>query len=244
MVEGQLRDSTRSIPNFFLHNENQSTIKIQTYTIGNPPKSDGADETGGASRILVWDTPRTTGRGGHTRIASIRTPEVTGIHRNSRWDFPWKRTLFTSDGPDSTTSGNDTPEGLADRPPDVEYSAGGPIHSDRDLLIQQLMETIWPPTPVAQERSPASDLETLLLNWLPVGTVTEEDIVSPEPLSDSVEGCFSCGGLTHTTDQCRTLDESFPFLPMGWVAEHIGDKFILGPGPPPSPRGHQTGNDD
>ena len=64
MVEGQLRDSTRSIPKFFLHNENQSTIKIQTYTSGNPPKSDGADETGDASRILVWDTPRTTGRSG------------------------------------------------------------------------------------------------------------------------------------------------------------------------------------
>ena len=32
--------------------------------------------------------------------------------------------------------------------------------------------------------------------------------------------CFAaaegCGELTHTTDQCRTLDESFPFLPTGW----------------------------
>ena len=79
-----------------------------------------------------------------------------------------------------------------------------PIGSDRDLIIQQLMEAICPPTPVAQERSPASDLETLLLNWLPVGTVTEEDVVSPDPSTDSVEGCFSCGGLTHTTDQSRT----------------------------------------
>ena len=113
-----------------------------------------------------------------------------------------------------------------------------PIRSDRDLLIQQLMEAICPPTPVAQERSQAGDLETLLLNWLPVGTVTEEDVVSPDPSTDSVEGCFSCGGSTHTTDQCRTLD-SFPFLPTGWQAEHIGDKFILGPGPPPSPRGQQ-----
>ena len=43
-------------------------------------------------------------------------------------------------------------------------------------------------------------------------------------------------------DQCRTLDESFPFLPTGWQVEHIGDKFILGPGPPPGPRGQQTGN--
>ena len=46
-----------------------------------------------------------------------------------------------------------------------------PIRSDRDLLIQQLMEVLCPPTPVAQERSPAGDLETSLLNWLPVGTV-------------------------------------------------------------------------
>ena len=107
-----------------------------------------------------------------------------------------------------------------------------PIRSDRDLLIQQLMEAICPPTPVAQERSTAGDLETLLLNWLPVGTVTEEDVVSPNPSTDSVEGCFSCGGSTHTTNRCRTLDESFPFLPTGWQAEHIRDKFILRPGPP------------
>ena len=119
-----------------------------------------------------------------------------------------------------------------------------PIRSDQDLLIQQLMEAIRPPTSVAQERSPTTDLETLLLNWLPVGTVTEEDVASPDPSSDSVKGCFSCGGLTHMTDQCRTLDESFPFLPTGWQAEHIGDKFILGPGPPPSPQGQQTGNAD
>ena len=107
-----------------------------------------------------------------------------------------------------------------------------PMRSDRYLLIQQLMEAICPPTPVAQERSPAGDLETLLLNWLPVGTVTEEDVVSPEPSTDSVEGCFSCGGSTHTMDQCRTLDESFPFLPTGWQAEHIGEKVILGTGSP------------
>ena len=72
-----------------------------------------------------------------------------------------------------------------------------PIPSDWYVLIQQLMEAICPPTPVAQERSAATDLETLLLNWLPVGTVTEEDAGSPDPTADSAEGCFSCGGLTH-----------------------------------------------
>ena len=105
------------------------------------PKSDGADERGDVSRILVWGTPRTTGRGGHRQIASIRTeqpadrkgraggrpggdriPEEMDGHGDSRWDFPWKRALFTSDGPDSTTFDSDTPESHADRPPDVEYS--------------------------------------------------------------------------------------------------------------------------
>ena len=108
-----------------------------------------------------------------------------------------------------------------------------PIPSDRDLLIKQLMEAICPPRPVAQERSVATDLAL-------VGTVTEEDAASPDLSSDSAEGCFSCGGLTHTTDQCQTLDESFPFLPMGWQAEHIGDQVILGPGPPARPWGQQT----
>ena len=116
-----------------------------------------------------------------------------------------------------------------------------PIPSDRDLLIQRLMGAICP---VAQERSAVTELETILLNWLPVGTVTEEDAASPNPSADSGEGCFSCGVLTHTTDQCQTLDESFPFLLTGWQAERIGDQFILRPGPQAGPQSQQMGNAD
>ena len=119
-----------------------------------------------------------------------------------------------------------------------------PIPSDRDILIQRLMGAIYPPKPVAQERSAVTDLETMLLNWLPVGKVTEEDAASPNPSADSAEGCFSYGVLTHTTDQCQTLDESFPLLPTGWQVERIGDQFILGPGPQAGPRSQQIGNAD
>ena len=72
------RTTKRQYSDFFSHNENQSTIKIQTYISGNPPKSDGADETGDASRILIWGTPRATSRSGHMRITSIRTHPVSG----------------------------------------------------------------------------------------------------------------------------------------------------------------------
>ena len=85
------------------------------------------------------------------------------------------------------------------------------------------MGTVFPPQPVAQERSAVTELETMLLNW---------------------KGCFSSGVLTHTTDQCRTLDESFPFLPTGWQAERIGEQFILGSGPPARPQSQQMGNAD
>ena len=66
---------------------------------------------------------------------------------------------------------------------------------------------------------------------LPVSSVTREDVSKSEPLPESLEGCFSCGQLTHETEQCQVLDESFPFLPVGWQADRSGDEFILRPGP-------------
>ena len=130
---------------------------------------------------------------------------------------------------------------LLPSPPPPEAA---PVPSDQDLLIQRLMGAICPSQPVAQERSKLTDLETMLLNWLPVGTVTEEDAASPKSCSDSAEGCFSCGVLTHTTAHCQTLDESFPFFPTGWQADRIGDQFILGPGPQAGPLSQQMGNAD
>ena len=112
--------------------------------------SDGADRTEDASRILVWGTPRTTGRSGHEKFASFfldsvsqrieqpashkcrvgyrsagdRIAEETDGHGDSRWDIPRKRALFTSNGTDSRTFGSNTPESHVDRAPDVEYSQG------------------------------------------------------------------------------------------------------------------------
>ena len=44
-----------------------------------------------------------------------------------------------------------------------------------------------------QEWSKLTDIEILLQNMLPVGSVMEEDVSSSEPLPESLEGCFSCG---------------------------------------------------
>ena len=119
-----------------------------------------------------------------------------------------------------------------------------PIPSDRDLLVQQLLGTLASSKPVARERSAVTDLETMLLSWLTVGTVKEDTVVSPRASTVSADGWFSCGISTHTTENCRTLDESFPFLPIGWLAERVGDEFILGLWSPVGSEDHEMGNDD
>ena len=115
--------------------------------------------------------------------------------------------------------------------PMVPPPKAAPIPSDCELLIQRLLGVIRPPQPVIQERSQLTDMEIALQNLLPVGSVVEEDGPSSEPSAESLAGCFSCGELNHETDRCQELDESFPFFPVGWQADWIGDEFILGPGP-------------
>ena len=83
----------------------------------------------------------------------------------------------------------------------------------------------------------------MLQNLLPVGSIVEKDVPSSEPIPESLEGYFSCGELTHGMDQCQELDESFPFLPVGWQADRIGDDFILRPGPTGA-SSRQAGNVD
>ena len=47
-------------------------------------------------------------------LAVKRIPDGTVLRRDNQWDIPRKRALFISDGPDSTTSGSDIPEGHYD----------------------------------------------------------------------------------------------------------------------------------
>ena len=104
--------------------------------------------------------------------------------------------------------------------PTVPPPKAAPIPSDRELLIQRLLGVIRPHQPVIQERSKLTDMGIVLQNLLQVGSVVEEDGPSSEPITESLEGCFFCGKLTHETDQCQELDESFPFLPVGWQVDH------------------------
>ena len=80
--------------------------------------------------------------------------------------------------------------------PTLPPPKAAPFPSDRELLIQRLLGAIRPPQPVIQERSKLTDIEIVLHNLLPVGSIVEEDVPSSEPLPESLEGCFSYGELS------------------------------------------------
>ena len=92
---------------------------------------------------------------------------------------------------------------------------------------------------------PAGDLETLLLNWRPVGTVTEEDVCFARTVNRFRRGVIFVRGIDPydgPMPDSRRVISVFAYGMAG--GKHIGDKFILGPGLPPSPQGQQTGNAD
>ena len=72
--------------------------------------------------------------------------------------------------------------------PTVPPQKAAPIPSDRELLIQRLLGALRPPQPVIQEWSKLTDMEIVLQNLLPVGSIVEEDIPSSEPIPESLEG--------------------------------------------------------
>ena len=76
---------------------------------------------------------------------------------------------------------------------------------------------------MVQERSRLTDIEILLQSMLPVGSVMEADVQPPVHRQESTAGCFSCGELDHATKRCPVLDESIPFLPLGWRADRTDD---------------------
>ena len=73
-----------------------------------------------------WHSQRTTDGDRETegRRTGVRIPEITGIRRNSQWDFPRSRALFTSDETYSRSSKSETSEGHVDRPPEEQYETG------------------------------------------------------------------------------------------------------------------------
>ena len=39
--------------------------------------------------------------------------------------------------------------------------------------------------------------------------------------------CFSCGKSGHRVGRCPELNETFPFMLPGWMAEKVGGSYVM-----------------
>ena len=103
------------------------------------------------------------------------------------------------------------------------------MHSsaDKELLIRNVLEAVGARRNVMSKRSRSRELELLLRDMPPVGSVTEEKTSPPAsqpaggtpPLTDDLwhrGQCFSCGFHGHGVNRCSQLDISFPYKMPGW----------------------------
>ena len=108
-------------------------------------------------------------------------------------------------------------------PPRVSHSS-----ADRELLIQNVLEAVRSRRNIIPERSQERELELMLRDTLPVGSVTEER--TSLPASQPVGGasllmndlwkrdqCFSCGIAWSRSEQMFTVGHIFPVYTAGMV---------------------------
>ena len=113
-----------------------------------------------------------------------------------------------------------------------------------EQLLQRLLSGTQSRQPIPAAVAGTSGLETLLQNLL-------SGNLAPVPLHrlGSIRQdwtsvvCFSCGKAGHSATRCPALDESFPFMLLGWKAEKEGGGYVM-ISPRVAAERHRVGNGD
>ena len=184
---------------------------------------DGASEEASIGNIVdscrIWESHTETGFVGSVRRDpddSQLMPELTVLDKSLPETSESTR-LHQDDGRMISATG-----GLLPR---VTHSS-----ADMELLIWNVLEAIGARPTTTPRRSQERELEFMLPDTLPVGSITE-DTTSP-PVLQPVGGatplttdqwkrgtCFSCGLQGHGVNRCLRMDVSFPYLLPGWSVD-------------------------
>ena len=92
------------------------------------------------------------------------------------------------------------------------------VPSEHEQFVQRLIGKGPPLRPLLPDRTDLMDMEILLQSLLPVGSLVEEHQPPAVGCQVSTVVCFSCDESGHLASQCPALDDTFPFLPPGWLS--------------------------
>ena len=108
--------------------------------------------------------------------------------------------------------------------------------ADRELLIRNVLEAVGARREVMSGRLRSRELEMLLWDVTPVGSVMKEKTSSPAslpgggmpPQMDDLGDrghCFSCGFFGHGVNRCPQLDRSLSYKMPGWSVDVRDGQF-------------------
>ena len=98
-----------------------------------------------------------------------------------------------------------------------------PVPSCWEQLLQCLLTGAQAPKPAPPAKTGSSDIESLLQSLLP-GTLASAARTQQGPMQRdwATVVCFLCGKVGHGATRCPDLNEAFPFMLPGWMADKVG----------------------
>ena len=97
-----------------------------------------------------------------------------------------------------------------------------------ESLLQRLLEGVQAPKPIPPPKTGITDIETFLKGLLPgIPAVASRARLGPIRRDWGTVVCFSCGKAGHGVGRCPKLNETFPFMLLGWTAEKVGGSYAM-----------------
>ena len=104
--------------------------------------------------------------------------------------------------------------------------------ADADIFPHNLL----PVSPVSVSRIQETSRQTTQSIDTPQSIVTPQSMVTPQPTvipimtpcrDQTIAVCFSCGKVGHGVSRCSEMNETFPYMWPGWLAEKVGGRYVV-----------------
>ena len=100
--------------------------------------------------------------------------------------------------------------------------------TELESLPQHLPVGVQAPKPTPSPKTGLNDMETLLQDLLPgIPAVALRAQLGPMRWDLATVVCFLYGKVGHGVGRCPELDETFPFMLLGWTVEKVGSSYVM-----------------